>query len=95
MGSTNSIDDILASEVDAPPDAWIQELNDRIGQITDRKRSSTHGREDSLNAFSHILMAHYSKHEIRGSVGELVPAILKSVKGGQTEKEIILALKGT
>lgn len=52
------------------------------------------GREESLNAFAHLLMAHYAAREVRPKMSELVPAILKSIKGGQTEKETILALKG-
>lgn len=53
------------------------------------------GREESLNAFAHLLMFHYAAREIRSRVTEIVPAILKSVKAGQSEKETVLALKGT
>ena len=92
--STNSIDDLIAAEGDGPPDAWISDLNTRMEQIIDRKRSSVQGREESLNGFSYLLMAHYSQEEIKTKIGELVPAILKSVKAGQSEKETILGLKG-
>ena len=92
--STNSLDDLLPEDIDTPAEVWTNELNDRIGQITDRKRSSVQGREESLNAFAHILMVHYCAEEIRSRVSDLVPAILKSVKAGQSEKETVLALKG-
>jgi len=91
--SVNSIDDVLADETDAPEDAWLQSLGDRIGQITDRKRSSVQGREESLNGFAHILMAHFARQEIESKTGDLVPAILKSIKAGQSERETIVALK--
>lgn len=91
--STNSIDDVLADEIDSPEDTWVQNLGDRIGQITDRKRSSVQGREESLNGFAHLLMAHYARQELEGRMSEIVPAILKSVKAGQTERETIVALK--
>ncbi|KAL1310730.1 hypothetical protein AAFC00_000984 [Neodothiora populina] len=90
--STNSLEDLLPED-DTPSEIWINELNERIGQITDRKRSSVQGREESLNAFSHILMAHYAAQHIRTRVSDLVTAILKSVKAGQTEGETVLALK--
>ncbi|CBY01215.1 similar to IFRD domain-containing protein [Plenodomus lingam JN3] len=63
--STNSIDDVINGEdVDIPEGAWKAELNTRIEQITNLKRSSTEGRAESLNAYTHILMARYAKDEI-------------------------------
>ena len=80
--------------MDVPATVWKQELLDRIGQITDRKRSSVQGREESLKAFAHILMAHYAAQDVKSNVSELVTSILKSVKSGQSVDEIALALKG-
>lgn len=92
--STNSIDDLLASEdVDAPADAWISELGDRIEQILDRKRSSVQGREETLAAYAYLLTAHYAKEEIYGKLRELYPGLLKSVKSGGSDRETILAMK--
>lgn len=94
--STNSIDDILASEdLDASPDAWKSQLADRIAEIIDRKRSSNQGRSDALAAYSYLLKAHYACDDIEHKVGELIPAILKSVKSETSERETIMALKGT
>ena len=92
---TNSIDELLANDADpdAAPDALIADLRERIEQICDRKRSSAEGRELSLNAFTHDLMRHYSKPELQHRIDELLPAVLKSVKAGQTERETVLALK--
>ncbi|QIW94872.1 hypothetical protein AMS68_000390 [Peltaster fructicola] len=94
--ATNSIDEMLASpDVESDPfsDTWMAELHDRIEQICDRKKSSVQGREESLNAFSLILMRHYAQSFIRSRTTELIPAIIKCVKAGQTEREVVLALK--
>ncbi|KAH7383912.1 interferon-related developmental regulator-domain-containing protein [Pyrenochaeta sp. MPI-SDFR-AT-0127] len=92
--STNSIDEILNGEdVDVPEDAWKAELNVRIEQITNLKRSSTEGRAESLNAYAHILMARFARDEIEGHVHELVPSMLKSIRQETTEREAVKALK--
>ena len=63
-------------------------------QIVDRKRSSTEGRADSLNAYAHILMARYAKDDIESRTGELLPSILRSIKSDTSERETISALRG-
>lgn len=93
MSSVNSIDDLLASEdLAAPNDAWIQDLGDQTLLIIDRKRSSGEGRERTLAAYNHILMAHFARDEIALQVKDLYPAIARSIRGG-SEKESLLALK--
>ncbi|KAF2475516.1 uncharacterized protein BDR25DRAFT_254500 [Lindgomyces ingoldianus] len=92
--STNSIDDILNSEdVDLAPDVWKSELNVRVEQMVDRKRSSTEGRADSLAGFTHILMAKYAKDEVDGRMSELLPSMLRSIKSETSERETVAALK--
>ena len=93
--STNSIEDILNGEdADLPPDAWKNELNTRIEQIVDRKRSSTDGRADSLHGYAHILMARYARNDIEGHMRELLPSMLRSIKSETSERETVMALKG-
>lgn len=92
--SVNSLDELRPEDIDVPTDTWVADLTERINQITDRKRSSAQGREESLHEFTRLLIIHFAQREIQNRVGELVPAILKSVKGGQSEKETIVALKG-
>lgn len=92
--STNSIDDILNNEdVDLPPDAWKAELHSIIEQIVDRKRSSTEGRADSLNVYTHVLMAKYAKDEIESRMNGILPAILRSIKAETSERETVTALR--
>ena len=93
--STNSIEDILNSEdADIPADAWKTELHNRVEQIVDRKRSSTEGRAESLNAYAHILMARFAKEDIENRVSELLPSILRSIKSETSERETATALRG-
>lgn len=92
--STNSIDDVINGEdVDIPEGAWKAELNTRIEQITNLKRSSTEGRAESLNAYTHILMARYAKDEIEVHISELLSSMLRSIKQETTEREALKALK--
>ncbi|KAK1036942.1 hypothetical protein LTS16_013364 [Friedmanniomyces endolithicus] len=94
--STNSIDEMLAlpaEEDGAQEEVWRAALEGRMEELCDRKRSSAQGREEALLVFSTALVRHYAADEIRGRREELVGALLKSVKGGQTERETVLALK--
>lgn len=93
--STASIDDILNGEdVNISEDAWKTELNTRIEQIINLKRSSTEGRAESLNAYAHILMARYAKNEVEGHINELVSSMIRSIRQETTENEVVKALKG-
>ncbi|KAI4957297.1 hypothetical protein J4E86_005771 [Alternaria arbusti] len=92
--STASIDDVLNGEdINIPEDAWKAELNTRIEQITNLKRSSTEGRTESLNAYAHVLMARYARDEVEGHVNELVSSMIKSIRQETTEAEVVKALK--
>ncbi|GAM82662.1 hypothetical protein ANO11243_006440 [Dothideomycetidae sp. 11243] len=93
--STASLDDLSASieELEDQPGGWTAHLADMITLITDRKRSSVHGREGTINHFSRILMAHYAKEEISSSIDELFPALLKCAKAGASDLESVLAFK--
>ncbi|KAG9243352.1 interferon-related developmental regulator-domain-containing protein [Calycina marina] len=92
--SVNSIDDMLS--VDSSEDTaegWKQDLGDRMEEIIDRKRSSVQGRETTLNIYTHLLMGHYAYDQLQHKTLELFPALLKSVKADESEKEASLALR--
>jgi hypothetical protein len=92
--STNSLDDLGSPEDYAgPADVLAGELETRMEQIIDRKRSSVQGREESLRAYIHILTMRFSENEITPKLGDLIPAILKSIKAESSEKETVYALK--
>lgn len=93
--STNSIDEMLSpgDAEEEPVEVWAGVLENRIEELCDRKRSSAQGREEALLAFGSLLTRHFCREQVRGRREELVVALLKSVKGGQTERETVLALK--
>ncbi|KAI4744023.1 IFRD domain protein [Aureobasidium sp. EXF-12298] len=91
--SVNSFDELRPEDIDAPEDAWVAQLNERMEHLIERKRSSVQGREESLSVLSHLLMAHYAQRHVRPKLSELVPALLKCAKGGQSDNETALALK--
>ena len=94
--SVGSIDEVLNGDgVDKVPDAWQAELADRIEEILARKGSTVLGREKCYKTYVHLLTAQYAEEEIRGKEAELVVAFLKSIKEEKSEKETILALKGS
>lgn len=94
--SVGSIDEVLNGDsTDHSGDAWRPELADRIEEILARKGSTVQGREKCYKAYVHILTSQYAEEEIRGKEAELVVAFLKSIKEEKTEKENILAMKGT
>jgi len=88
-----SLNEILNSEAVDTTSAWRSDLEERMAEIIDRKRSSVHGREKCLATYIHILIAQYAHEDIDGREGELVTAFLKSIKAEISEKETVLALK--
>lgn len=94
--SVGSIDEVLSGDTtEHSGDAWRPELADRIEEILARKGSTVLGREKCYKTYVHILTSQYAEQGIRGKEAELVVAFLKSIKEEKTEKETILAMKGT
>lgn len=92
----NSIEDMLSGEdVDLQVPVWKADLGDLIEQILDRKRSSSAGREESLASFVRLAMGKYVYDEIHDRAEEIVNALLKSIKANSSEKEAVLALRGS
>ena len=91
--SVGSLNEILNSEATEIPGAWRLDLNERMEEIIDRKRSSIQGREKSLATYIHILTSQYAEDEVNGRESDLVAAFLKSIKTESSDKETVLALK--
>lgn len=92
----HSIDALVApSELEdaTSGEAWATELEDCANTLIDRKHSSTEGREQYLSRFNLILTRHYAQEELEPNMHEIVPVLLKSVRSGQSEREIVLGLK--
>lgn len=88
---TNSVansddgDEIVAS--------WTDKLADRVAELLDRKRSSTKGRETCLAAYTHIIRHHFAEEQLAYQLGELIPALLKSIRSGNNTDETLSAVK--
>ncbi|KAK4627195.1 hypothetical protein CLAFUW4_04421 [Fulvia fulva] len=91
--TSHSVDALGDAENEVEDDTWITSLEQRIEALVDRKRSSTEGREEMIKSIIAILRKHFAEAELRRKMDELLPALLKSVKSGQSEDEIVLALK--
>ncbi|KAF2726223.1 hypothetical protein K431DRAFT_308647 [Polychaeton citri CBS 116435] len=94
--SINSIDELIAFDDDEDgrtQEQWVDALNQRIDLICDRKRSSAHGREETLRGFIFDATRHYAKDVLQPKADELAKYLLKSVKSGVTEREVTYALK--
>lgn len=64
-------------------------------QITERKKSSFASREEAFLAYIRILCAKYAKEDIYPKKTDLIDSMLRSIKAGRTEKESLLASKGS
>ncbi|KAI1823445.1 interferon-related developmental regulator-domain-containing protein [Xylaria intraflava] len=73
--------------------SWTERLGDRIAELLDRKRSSTKGRETCLLAYTHVIRHHYADEQLDPQLNELVPALLKSIRGGSNIDETLSAVK--
>lgn len=97
--SDDDLNDSLTNSVIASEDGeetirdWTDKLKDCINEILDRKRSSTQGRERYFVGYTHLARHHFADTIIENQLHELVPAMLKSIRGGRNTDEIVGALK--
>ena len=71
---------------------WAERLQDRIGELQDRKRSGE-GREATLTAYLHLLRHHYAGQQVGNSISNIIPALLKSIGRADGVNERLLALR--
>ncbi|KAI9827299.1 MAG: hypothetical protein M1826_006403 [Phylliscum demangeonii] len=92
--SINSIDEVLSGEDgDLQAAGWKADLDDALQQLLERKRSSSAGREKTLQALIRMLSSRYAAEEIRSKTEAVVSGLLKSVKSNSSERESVFALK--
>ncbi|KAI0151279.1 interferon-related developmental regulator-domain-containing protein [Pestalotiopsis sp. NC0098] len=87
---TNSV--IASEDGEDTVSDWTDKLKDCINEILDRKRSSTQGRERYFAAYTHLARHHFADTMIDHQIHELVPAFLRSIRGGHKD-ETVGALK--
>ncbi|KAI2640097.1 interferon-related developmental regulator-domain-containing protein [Xylaria nigripes] len=97
--SSSEYEDSLTNSVansedgDEPAASWTDKLGDRIAELLDRKRSSTKGRETCLTAYTHVIRHHYAQEQLQPQLNELVPVLLKSIRGNSNVDEALSAVK--
>lgn len=98
-GSDDDLNDSLTESAIASEDGeenisdWTDKLKDCMNEILDRKRSSTQGRERYFAGYTHLARHHFGDTIIENQIHELVPAMLKSIRGGRNTEETVGALK--
>ncbi|KAI1151212.1 interferon-related developmental regulator-domain-containing protein [Nemania diffusa] len=88
---TNSVAN--SDDGNEPTTSWTERLGDRIAELLDRKRSSAKGRETCLSAYTHIIRHHHAEEQLEPQLNELVPALLRSIRGGANMDETLSAVK--
>ncbi|OTB00863.1 hypothetical protein M426DRAFT_75552 [Hypoxylon sp. CI-4A] len=86
---------IVASEDgdDTGPTPPQEILHNHIVDLLDQKRDSGQDREDKLTAYTELLRHHPEAEEIEAQMNELLPMLLKSVRGRRTPQGVLWALK--
>lgn len=96
FSSNQSIDEVLdineIAELEGN-DAWRQYLRDRIDEIIERKRSTVEGRKLAYARYIFICTNHYAAKDVEPKVSQLLPALIKSFKEVDEEREIYLAIR--
>ena len=72
---------------------WDEELEERIGRIVDRRKSTVHGREEDLAVYAHILRHRYSEDIVSKRSTEILTALAKSIRSSKTEVECVATIK--
>ncbi|KAI2466437.1 interferon-related developmental regulator-domain-containing protein [Annulohypoxylon bovei var. microspora] len=68
-------------------------LHNHIVDLLDQKRDSGQDRADKLTAYTELIRHHPSADEIDAQMDELIPMLLKSLRGRKTSQGVIWSLK--
>ncbi|KAI2625683.1 interferon-related developmental regulator-domain-containing protein [Hypoxylon sp. NC1633] len=68
-------------------------LHGHIVDLLDQKRDSGQDREGKLTAYTELIRHHPSADEVKGQMGEIIPTLLKTVRGRTTPQGVLWALK--
>ncbi|KAI0847436.1 interferon-related developmental regulator-domain-containing protein [Daldinia vernicosa] len=78
-------------ELGSTPPAEI--LHNRIVDLLDQKRDGGQDREEKLTAYTELLRHHPDAEEINAQMNELIPMLLKTIRGRRTSHGVLWALK--
>lgn len=70
-----------------------ERMRDIVTEMLDRKRSNVSSRETNLAGYLHYARHFFCADEIRGSLDDILEALIKSIKGGGSSQERLLALR--
>ncbi|KAI0137784.1 interferon-related developmental regulator-domain-containing protein [Hypoxylon sp. NC0597] len=68
-------------------------LHNNIVDLLDQKRDGGQDRADKLTAYTELIRHHPSAEEIDAQINEIIPMLLKSVRGRRTPQGVMWALK--
>lgn len=74
----------------APPS---EALHNRIVDLLDQKRDSGQDREKKLTAYTELIRHHPSAEEVESQMGEIIPMLIKGVRGRRTSQGVLQSLK--
>lgn len=91
----HSIEEVLDVDdiIEDGTDAWRQILRDRIDEIIERKRSTVEGRKLAYSKYIFILTNYFADKDVEPKVSQLLPALIKSFKQNDEEREMYLAIR--
>ncbi|XDG03924.1 hypothetical protein ABKA04_003539 [Annulohypoxylon sp. FPYF3050] len=75
------------------PPSTSEVLHNHIVDLLDQKRDSGQDRADKLNAYTELIRHHPSAEEIDAQMDELIPMLIKSVRGRRTPQGVMWSLK--
>jgi hypothetical protein len=88
---------LLGHDDDHLSPTWEEDLKHCVEDLGDRnwKRSNSQNREETLLYMCRILSLKYAREVIEKRETDIVSALLKSIKAESSERETVLALRGT
>jgi hypothetical protein len=89
--STHSASDRFLGDDDNA--TWRDDLQSKIADMEDRKRSSTQSRQFTLKSFLNIIQHHFAEDITKRAYDDVMSALVKSMKEGKSTEEQQLALK--
>ncbi|XXH04263.1 hypothetical protein Hte_010677 [Hypoxylon texense] len=78
---------------DAGPTPPSEALHGHIVDLLDEKRDNGRDRENKLTAYTELIRHHFSADEVDGQISELLPMLLKSIRGRKTAQGALWALR--
>ncbi|BFZ65323.1 hypothetical protein YB2330_006489 [Saitoella coloradoensis] len=93
VASIESVESWGAATEVALEKGWDDELKGFVDGLVERKGSSVQGREELLSKIHKVMCLRNARSVLVGREADLLNAVAKSLKGGRTERESLLAAR--